>query len=178
METPSLRVDPNQEPMGWEQLYRTHRASLVRWLTVILVQNVDLAEDVAQEAFWRIRNAPFLTRELLFMAANRLASNAKRDWVRRHRPEVLQCVEDLSEPPEMADAPLHHSEARRAAAHMLAQLPEAERQVIRLWANELSRQEIALALGISERTVRLRAEKGRRQLRELAQRAHEEGMAA
>lgn len=152
----------------WAALYRTHRASLVRWLTVVLRGDQDLAEDVAQEAFWRIRHAPLLTRELVFTAANRLASNAKRDWVRRHRSEVERRVEDLWEPPEMADASLQASEARRSAAHLLAQLPEGERQVIRLWANELSRQEIALALGISERTVRLRAEKGRRQLREMA----------
>ena len=161
---------PRDEPTGVkptiEQLYRSERLPMVR-LAVLLVDDLNTAEDVVQDAFSGV-----------FRAWDRLADeDAVRGYLRtcvvntarsvlRRRRTARAYVPPLEPPTAGADTSTLLAEEYREALHALSRLPERQREVLilRYWS-VLSEAEVASALGISKGTVKSSASRGLATLR-------------
>ena len=87
-------------------------------------------------------------------------ANSRRSAVRQERVVLRLAQEREAEKPEPDEA---LDEAMRA-------LPEADRELLRLWAwEQLAPREIALALGISANAVSIRLHRAKQKLKELLQ---------
>lgn len=162
---------------GWdadaavEELYAAHYRRLVR-LSVLLVRDMETAEEVVQDAFvamhgrWRSLKEPDNALAYLRQAVvNRSRS------VLRHRG--VQARHDEAWPPAVGD----HSgaddhalvSARRAAVlDAMRALPERQREVLALrYYLDLSEADIATTLGISRGAVKTHASRGATTLRSL-----------
>ncbi|MGI8666667.1 MAG: RNA polymerase sigma factor [Jatrophihabitans sp.] len=149
---------------GVEQLYRSRRLQMVR-LALLLVDDRETAEDVAQEAFAALhRHWPSLRTEQAALGYLRTCVvNGARSVLRRRRtvrrnPQADESV--LSA--EAADASTLLAEEHRAVLGAIRRLPERQREVIllRYWS-ELGEAEIAGILGISIGAVKSNASRGR-----------------
>jgi len=129
------------------------------------------AEDLAQATFLSVvrsrgrfdRNARF--RPWLYT----IATNAARDYHRRHREDVIDESRLLSEASDPSGASVPRDEGlERAVRNALGQLPEGQRLAIVMHRfQNLSFAEIAQALDLSESAVKVRAHRGYKRLREL-----------
>lgn len=151
-----------------DELYAAHYRRLVR-LSVLLVRDVETAEEVVQDAFvamhgrWRSLREPDKALAYLRQAVvNRSRS------VLRHRG-----VQARYTPPPLAD---HHgadedalvSERRREVLDALRALPDRQREVLALrYYLDLSESDIADTLGISRGAVKSHASRGAAALRQL-----------
>ena len=143
------------DDVGVDQLYRSHRLSMVR-LAVLLVDDLPTAEDVVQEAFGKVHAvwdrlqdpsaAPAYLRTTVI--------NGSRSVLRRRRTARLFVPPRVMDAPG-ADAAVVLAEEHRAVLAGLQRLPRRQREVLvlRYWG-ELSEQEVAEALGISRGTVK------------------------
>ncbi len=149
-----------------EQIYHSERLPMVR-LAVLLVDDMNTAEDVVQDAFSGV-----------FRAWDRLADedavrgylrtcvvNAARSVLRRRRT-ARAYVPPVELPTAGADTSTLLAEEYREALQALSLLPERQREVIvmRYWS-DLSDAEVASALGISKGTVKSSASRGLATLR-------------
>lgn len=150
-----------------EQLYGRY-ARVAYGLAVKILSNAEQAEDVVQEAFWRVWN-----RAATFQAGNGqfapwlfgIVRNLCIDEIRRRqsRPTALQQDSDeqalLAVPdsqPDM-DTLTWEAERRRLITSALAELPPDQRQVIELaYFGGLSQREIADKLNNPLGTVKTR----------------------
>ncbi|HEX9041409.1 MAG TPA: SigE family RNA polymerase sigma factor [Trebonia sp.] len=137
------------------ELYAGHYKRLVR-LALLLVHDVQTAEDVVQDAFWamhlawrRLRDADKALAYLRQSVVNRSRS------VLRHRKVV-----DMHQPKPAPDEPsAEHAVLvlleRSAVVSALRLLPERQREaiVLRYYA-DLSEADIARAMGISRGAVK------------------------
>lgn len=149
------------------ETYAAHYRRLVR-LSVLLVGDVETAEEVVQDAFvamhgrWRsLREPDKAVAYLRQSVVNRSRSALRRRGVRaRHLPE----------PP--ADAPgadlaALTAERRAQVLDSLARLPGRQREVLVLrYYLDLSEAEIAGTLGISRGAVKSHASRGAAALRD------------
>ncbi len=144
-----------------DSLYAAHRLSLVR-LAIMLVDDVETAEDVVQEAFaglhtrWRKLDDP--QGALAYVRTS--VVNTARSVLRRRRTARAYI------PPDPGDAPSAEASVVLAAEHRrvlaaLQLLPARQREVLvlRYWW-ELSEAEIAATLGVSRGTVKSTASRG------------------
>jgi RNA polymerase sigma-70 factor (sigma-E family) len=150
-----------QAPAVWEaadavtEIYRNHYSQLVR-LSVLLVHDVQTAEEVVQEAFeamhqaWkRLRDSEKALQYLRQTVVNKSRS------VLRHRKVV-----DLHAPKPAPDEPSAEQAAlaileRSAVAAALRSLPERQREAIALrYYADFSEADIAAAMGISRGAVK------------------------
>lgn len=163
---------------AFEQLYDRH-VSKALGLALRVLQEQASAEEVVQEAFWRVwKRATTFNRERgnfttwLFGIVHNLAIDRLRQ--QRGTPPVLDLdsgAEPAWELPDLVQnvadqawARLQQSEMRAA----LAQLPEAQRMVIEMaYFEGLSRQEIAERLDEPLGTIHTRARLGLLKLKEL-----------
>jgi RNA polymerase sigma-70 factor (sigma-E family) len=152
---------------GWdadtavEDMYAAHYRRLVR-LSVLLVRDVETAEEVVQDAFvamhgrWRALREP--DKALGYL--RQVVVNRSRS-VLRHRG-----VESSYTPPRVADGPgaeedVLVTERRGVVLDALRALPERQREVLALrYYLDLSETEIAAALGISRGAVKSHASRG------------------
>jgi len=143
-------------------VYLTHRLSLVR-LATLLVDDLQLAEDVVQEAFIavhrhadRIRDPDATLAYLRTSVVNTARSMIrKRMTARRYQQAVL----DRDEPP--ADTTVMLAAEHREVLTALRRLPDRQREVLtlRYWS-DLSEAQIAETLGISRGAVKSNASRG------------------
>ncbi len=163
-----------------ELLYDRH-ARTVYGLSLRMLANADYAEEVVQEAFWRVwrRSATFRAGEGQFTAwLFGIAHNLCIDELRRQRVRPQQ-VYDQPENPILYDLPdtrhdvdtlVWQSEQRRLITDALRQLPPDQRQVIELaYFRGLSQREIASQLQDPLGTVKTRIRLGLQKIRHILQ---------
>ena len=162
---------------AFEVLYDRH-AGLVLGLTYRILGEKRQSEDIAQEAFWRVwKGAASFdaarggARTWLVSIAHHLAIDAAR---RGQRRPVVEMDADENEdawnvPDESADV-VEAIEARMSAAEVraaLAQLPDAQRQVIELaYYKGLTHVQIAEQMGLPAGTIHTRARLAMQKLRD------------
>ena len=172
-----------------EVLYDRY-ASRVLGISMKVVGDQALAEDILQETFWRVwQNAATYQSQLgaftgwLFRIARNLSIDAYRR--RNVRPQALMSarteendpiLEETPDPDmdvaEQAQAILNHRQIHKA----LTSLPEVQRQVIELaYFYGLTRQEIAEATGEALGTIHTRARLALQKLRGELEREHFDG---
>ncbi|MGH3722332.1 MAG: RNA polymerase sigma factor [Pseudonocardiaceae bacterium] len=146
---------PAEAPLTLEDLYRQHRTRLVR-LAILLVDEVQTAEDVVQEAFTGLhRHWSGLRDEAAALGYLRTAViNGSRSVLRR-RKTARGYV-----PPHQANARSAESLAMLTTEHQavvvaLGRLPPRQREVLVLrYYGGMSEAEIAAATGVSRGTVK------------------------
>jgi len=147
-----------------ERLYRTQRLSMVR-LALLLVDDRETAEDVAQDAFAALhRRWPSLrTEDAAIGYLRTCVVNGARSVLRRRRTVRRQPQPDADLfVAESADRRVLLAEEHREVIAAMRRLPARQREVIvlRYWS-ELSEPQIAATLGISVGSVKSSASRGR-----------------
>jgi RNA polymerase sigma-70 factor (sigma-E family) len=141
--------------VGLDELYRSHRLSMVR-LAVLLVDDLPTAEDVVQEAFSKVHTAWDRLQDPSAAPAylRTTVINGSRSVLRRRRTARLFVPPRMTDAPG-ADAAVVLAEEHRAVLAGLQRLPRRQREVLvlRYWG-DLSEQGVAEALGISRGTVK------------------------
>jgi RNA polymerase sigma-70 factor (ECF subfamily) len=174
-------------PAALEVLYDRY-ASRVLGLSLKILGDQALSEDILQETFWRVwQSAATFQSQLgpftswLFRIARNLAIDAYRR--RNVRPQVFMGANgsdpilDATPDPDMdvaeqAQAMLTHLAVRKA----LATLPDVQRQVIEMaYFYGMTRQEIAEATGEALGTIHTRARLALQKLRGELERDEFEG---
>lgn len=151
-----------------EELYASHYRRLVR-LSVLLVRDVETAEEVVQDSFvamhgkWRSLREP--DKGLAYLrqtVVNKSRSVLRRRTVAaRHIPEVLPDHRG-------ADHDAVDAERRSEVLDALRALPDRQREVLALrYYLDLSEAQIADTLGISRGAVKSHASRGAAALRHL-----------
>ncbi|GAA4694228.1 SigE family RNA polymerase sigma factor [Nocardioides conyzicola] len=155
-----------------EQLYAAHWRQLVR-LSVLLVRDQGVAEEVTQDAFvavharWsRLRDPDLALAYLRQAVVNRSRSALRhRAVVERHAARRTPPLIEAG-----ADQAALATDRRSAVLDALRRLPQRQREVLALrYYLELSEAEIADALGISRGAVKSHASRGAAALRLLLQ---------
>lgn len=155
-----ISVIKNDEPTtaALTRLFEEHNSSLVRLLRAKLRSDQE-ARDVAQEAYLRLLQLDqldkvsylrqYLFRTALNIATDRLRSNTVRDAA--HRDPVFNRHSDEISPERTA---LAHEELKMVEA-ALNSLPAKIRYAFLLHRiHDLSVAEVAVRLGVTERTIR------------------------
>jgi RNA polymerase sigma-70 factor, ECF subfamily len=174
-------------PAALEVLYDRY-APRVMGLSLKILGDQALAEDILQETFWRVwQNAATFQSQLgpftgwLFRIARNLAIDAYRR--RNVRPQVFvgangsDPILDVTPDPDMdvaeqAQSILQNQQVRKA----LASLPYVQRQVIEMaYFHGMTRQEIAEATGEALGTIHTRARLALQKLRGELEREQFEG---
>ena len=142
-------------------LFHMHWASLVR-LARLLVDDVETAEDVVQDAFaqlhrrWGSLRDP--DRALFYLRA--AVANGSRNHLRSRRVRRTH-LQAVPVPMASAEAEALDREDHRAVLIHLRELPWRQRQVLVLrYYLDLSEAQIADALGISPGAVKSHASRG------------------
>jgi RNA polymerase sigma-70 factor (sigma-E family) len=142
-------------------LYRTQRLGMVR-LAAFLVSDVDLAEDLVQDAFAGLHARWHHLREADRAVAylRRAVINRSRSTLRRRRT-AGRFLWPRPDPSPAADSQVLMADEHHRLRQALAGLPRRQREVLvlRYWA-DLSEAEIAYALGVSRGTVKSSASRG------------------
>jgi RNA polymerase sigma-70 factor (ECF subfamily) len=139
------------------ELLERHWAALVEYLTQLL-DDLDLAEDVAQDAFvrlWRARGR-LEERGSLEALLFQIARNGARDQRRRRRTRErwARLVGRIPRDPPPAPDPAELNELETAVNQAIAALPGRRREVfLLLRTSRLTHQEVATLLGIAPQTV-------------------------
>lgn len=155
-----------------EQLYAAHWRGLVR-LSVLLVRDQGVAEEVTQDAFvavharWsRLRDPDKALAYLRQAVVNRSRSALRhRTVVERHAARRTTPLVEVG-----ADQGALVGDRRAAVLDALRELPQRQREVLALrYYLDLSEAEIADTLGISRGAVKSHASRGAAALRTLLQ---------
>jgi RNA polymerase sigma-70 factor (ECF subfamily) len=134
-----------------------HRAAVVRYLARY-TGDPDLAEDLAQETFVRLRDRPPADRSeprrWLFTVATNLARDAHR--VARRRGELVRERVDrlpLGDPPPDPARAVEREEVGSRVRAALAALPERDRTILLMREEGFTHREIADAVGTTTKSV-------------------------
>ena len=136
------------------ELYAAHRLRLVR-LAVLLVDDLESAEDVVQDVFTRLQQGWRLDDQNKALAyLQRAVVNGCRSALRRRRTARLYVVPHEGHSAGPDDAAVL-AEEHREVIQALQQLTTRQREVLvlRYWS-QLPEHEIAVTLGISTGTVK------------------------
>jgi RNA polymerase sigma-70 factor (sigma-E family) len=151
-----------------EELYATHYRRLVR-LSVLLVRDVETAEEVVQDSFvamhgkWRRLREP--DKALAYL--RQTVVNRSRSVLRRRVVAARHVSPSLPDHPG-ADESAVATERRTEVLDALRALPQRQREVLALrYYLDLSEAQIAETLGISRGAVKSHASRGAASLREL-----------
>jgi RNA polymerase sigma-70 factor (sigma-E family) len=154
-----------------EQLYSTHYRQLVR-LSVLLVRDVETAEEVVQDAFvamhgrWRTLRDPDKGLAYLRQAVVNRSRSVLRHRGVENRYAATRPVGSPDAPG--ADETALDGERRARVLDALRQLPTRQREVLALrYYLDLAEAEIAATLGISRGAVKSHASRGAASLRAL-----------
>ncbi len=144
-------------------------------IALSITRDVQASEDIAQEAFlraWhhlgRLKNAdsflPWLRQITRNLARDHLESRARHAMTGEQAELALELAADTA--PTPAERALH-TEQERAAAEVIAALPEDSRETLLLYYREGQRsQQVADLLGLTDAAVRKRLSRARQQVRE------------
>ena len=160
----SASVAERAPDAGIERLYRTHRLSMVR-LALLLVDDRETAEDVAQDAFAALhrRWQSLQSEDAAIGYLRTCVINGARSVLRRRRTvrRQPQPRDDLLFA-DGADRRVLLAEEHREVIAAMRHLPARQREVIvlRYWS-ELTEPQIAATLGISVGSVKSSASRGR-----------------
>ncbi len=160
-----------------EQLYDRY-ARVVYGLSLRMLANADLAEEVVQESFWRVwrRSATFRADQghfapWLFGIAHNLCIDELRR--RRSRPPAATVHPDypvimnVADAEQDVDALTWQAEQQRLIRNALQNLPDDQREVIELaYFGGLSQREIARQLNNPIGTVKTRIRLGLQKIRQ------------
>lgn len=160
-----------------EQLYDRY-ARVVYGLSLRMLANADLAEEVVQESFWRVwrRSATFRVDQghfapWLFGIAHNLCIDELRR--RRSRPPVATVhpdypvITNVADTEQDVDALTWQAEQRRLIHNALQSLPNDQREAIELaYFGGLSQREIARQLNNPIGTVKTRIRLGLQKIRQ------------
>lgn len=154
------------ERAAFEELYRTHRAFVLRVATRFTSSHAD-ALDVLQETFLHLwsRFPGFELTGRLTSFLYPVALNAARSGGRRARRATTgeDALSEAEAPPAREDG----ESAREELSTVLAALPEAQREVLLLrFVEDLELSQIADALAIPLGTVKSRLHQALARLRE------------
>lgn len=149
-----------------EELYAQHAQGAVR-LAYLLVGDLEIAQDIAQDAFLRafgrfadLRKPDSFPGYLRTTIVNLARKHFKRRGVERFYADRLR-----SRPPRHEAMP--DVEQQQVVTHALLQVPERQRAALVLhYYEDLSEYEVASTLGISEQAARSLVARGRKTLRE------------
>jgi len=142
--------------MELEALFAEHRDAVFRYLARY-TGDPDLAEDLVQEAFWKLSRRPFgaprHVKGWLFVVATNLAKDARKTSQRRDQL-VRHAGEDLwpQSPPDPGVV-LERTELRRSIRAALAGLSDKERSALLLREEGFAHREIAAAVGTTTGAV-------------------------
>src|SRR5665213_1911793 len=163
----------HRERVNIRQLFERHYPGLV-WYLQGKLGDRDLAEDLAQDAFVRLREQPPRAPESwLYVVAGNLARDAQRGASRRARH--LAVLGDVADPAPSVDAAMCSAEESALVQSTLAMLPERDAALLVMRADDVSYREIAAAIGVSPTSVGpLLARAQQRFIRALGERADEE----
>ncbi|WP_169948911.1 sigma-70 family RNA polymerase sigma factor [Microbispora sp. H11081] len=150
---PTALAPPGPPPQAdLAALYREHRVGLVR-LAVLLVGDLETAEDVVQDVFARLhgrRRPPDLTLAYL----RTCVLNGSRSVLRR-RAVMLRRTQRVTDLADSAETAVLIGESRRQVLLALARLPRRQREALVLrYYLDLADSEIALVMGVGQSTVR------------------------
>lgn len=155
---------------AFEMLYQRHATTVLAFLKR-MVRDEALAEDLLQTTFvsfvrGRGRYVPGTSVRAWVFA---IAANAGRDALRRRRASVERLSAEGMPPEAVAEtAPPSDPAVARAVEDALMQLPVQQREAVVLHKlEELSFEEVAVALGITVSAAKVRAHRGYRRLRQI-----------
>lgn len=162
------------QPQTIDDIYRTHRMGMVR-LAILLVDDINSAEDVVQDAFAGLyRNWDQLRDAQAAIGYLRTAVvNGSRSMLRRRRTARAYV------PPHSADARSAESMAMLTAEHQsvisaLGELAPRQREILVLrYYGGLSEAEIAAATGLSAGTVKSTASRAVARLGDIIRTKHQ-----
>ena len=153
-----------------ELLYAAHWRQLVR-LSVLLVRDQGVAEEVVQDAFVAVhaRWSRLRDPERALAYLRQAVVNRSRSALRHRAVVERHAVRRTTEPDEPgADVATLDARRREAVLDALRSLPQRQREVLALrYYLDLSEVEIADALGISRGSVKSHASRGAAALRAL-----------
>ena len=159
------RFQRNLDGEAFERLVATFTAPALGVARQILLDQA-LAEDAVQEAFLRtVRNRASYQPSRAFSSwFYVILRNVCLD-LRRQRETQRQALQELASRP--SPAPNGSGDDAEEARHLLAMLPKAERDVLKLRiVDGLAFKDIAAALGVSQEAAKKRAQRGLQRLRE------------
>lgn len=142
------------------------------------MQQPEEAEDVLQDVMlklWQIRLQlppdPKLLPYLLSMVRNLCIDRLRARHTINNNMEISNIAElDIGDSPADIDDRVEEKDRLRHMLGLIAQLPPDQQEVLRLKAfDDLSTEEIAEKMNIKPETVRQHLSRGRKKLRELAQ---------
>lgn len=149
-----LAAEP-EAPVTIDDIYRSHRMGMVR-LAILLVDDLQSAEDVVQEAFAGLyKNWSNLRDRRAAIGYLRMAVvNGARSMLRRRRTARAYVPPDAGTA-RSAESLAMMSAEHRAVVAALADLPDRQREVLVLrYYGGLSEAEIAEATGLARGTVK------------------------
>jgi RNA polymerase sigma-70 factor (sigma-E family) len=152
---PGAADDSSEPPVTIDDLYRSHRMGMVR-LAILLVDDLQSAEDVVQEAFAGLyKNWSGLRDRRAAIGYLRMAVvNGSRSMLRRRRTARAYVPPDPGTA-RSAESLAMMSAEHRAVVAALGELPERQREVLVLrYYGGLSEAEIAAATGLARGTVK------------------------
>jgi len=150
-------------PSAFDEVFHRYFASLVSYVRRF-VDSTDVAEDIAQDALihlWNMREsvhpnvslAPLLRTMVRRAALNRLRDMHTADRVQEFLLSSGDASDVLSSTP-VPQSGVEHDDIVRVVRTALMTLPPRTRLVATMhWLDELGRQEIALELSVSVRTI-------------------------
>ena len=144
--------------MDLDALFTEHRDTVCRYLTRY-TGDADLAEDLVQEAFWRLARRPFGApndvKGWLLRVATNLAKDARK--VSRRRGELVRHAgaesPGVASPPPDPGELLERAEQQRRVRAALACLSQKERTALLLREEGFAHREIAAAVGTTTGSV-------------------------
>lgn len=142
--------------MDLDAVFAEHRDAVCRYLTRY-TGDADLAEDLAQETFWRLTRRPFgapnHVKGWLFRVATNLAKDARKTSHRRDELARLARMESQAAAPADPAQLLERSELRRQLRAALDGLSHKERTALLLREEGFAHREIASAVGTTTGSV-------------------------
>jgi RNA polymerase sigma-70 factor (ECF subfamily) len=154
------------EVSAFEQLVRRHAAMAIG-VAFRITRDQGLAEDAAQEAFWKaFRALPAYREQQSFAQWLRTISvRCALDIVRRRRPEVT--IDEKEQQKFMRDNRFEkRQEDYSRLRHALLQLPALDREIVlALKADGRSVAEVAKELSMTKTGIRVRAHRALKKLR-------------
>jgi len=152
------------ETWAFEQLVRRHAAMAIG-AAARITRDPALAEDAAQEAFWKaFRALPGYREEQNFGGwLRRIAVRCALDIVRRRRPE--SALSGFEPSPEREEARI---ESRSRLVHALSRISPADREILMsVKADGRAVGEVARDLGITAVSARVRLHRARMKLKKI-----------
>lgn len=150
--------------------------STVGAIALAITKDLDSSEDVSQKVFIKVwheinqlkENISFLpwVRQITrYTALNHLRDEKVNRNIKGDEADALLAA--IADPSHCADVSLLREEQNTLIQHLLAQLPDENREIVLLYYREQqSHQSVALLLGLNEATVRKRLSRVRTLIKE------------